>query len=206
MSIDRQTQQASRNVSPQELRAEFKKEPGSLKTLGIALMLALTALGAGCAGPVATARDWEGETIDSSTVSLGNGVALVSAVPIGSNGQVSDPSGRSQIVVFKSILTQHPDIRGLMVSSSKATSSGSMENFAADWQLPRSGVVADNAASLAQAVSAADDAVTTVLIKNGQVIQAWSNRVALSQEIDAALEAALAEPSVPPSSAPTTAS
>ena len=177
-----------------------------MKTLGIALVLALTALSTGCAGPAATAQDWEGETIDSSTVSVGNGVALVSAVPIGSNGQVSDLSGRSQIVVFKSILTQHPDIRGLMVSSSKATSSGSMENFAADWQLPRSGVVADNAASLAQAVSAADDAVTTVLIKNGQVIHTWSNRVALSQEIDAALDAALAEASVPPSSAPTTAS
>ena len=173
-----------------------------MKTLGIALVLALTVLSTGCAERAATAKDWQGETLESSTVSVGKGVALVSAVPIGSNGQVSDPIGRSQIVVFKSILTQHPEIRGLMVNSSKASSGGSMENFAADWQLPRSGVVADNAASLAQAIDAANDAVTTVLIKNGQVIHTWSKRVALSQEIDAALT----EASVTTSSAPTTAS
>lgn len=171
------------------------------KTAVSAMMLALTTFTTACSGPGTTIENWKGRTIDSSTVSVGQGVALVSAVPIGSNGQVSDPAGRSQIVVLKSVTAQHPDVRGLIVSSSEAASFGSLQNFAADWQLPPSGVVGDNAASLAQAVESAEDSVTTVLIENGKVIGSWNNRVVLVQEIDSAL----AETSVSSSSTPTTA-
>lgn len=171
------------------------------KTAVAAVMLALTTFSTACSGPGATIENWKGRTIDSSSVSVGQGIALVSAVPIGSNGQVSDPAGRSQIVVLKSITTQHPDIRGLIVSSSEAASFASLQNFAADWQLPPSGVVGDNAASLAQAVESAENSVTTVLIENGKVIGSWSNRVVLVQEIDSALS----ETSVSTSSTPTTA-
>ncbi|UZX02108.1 hypothetical protein F8G81_05350 [Arthrobacter sp. CDRTa11] len=171
------------------------------RTTATALLLALTILGTGCAGPDATVENWQGRTIDLSDVSVDQGLALVSAVPIDTTGQVTDPAGRSQIVVLKSITTQHPDVRGLIVSSSKAASSGSLQNFAADWQLPPSGVVGHNAESLAQAVEATEDAVTTVLIDDGKVIGSWSKRVVLTQEIDAALT----EAAVPTGSTPTTA-
>lgn len=169
------------------------------KTSLIALLLAITT---GCSSPSVTVRDWQGRTVDSSKVSVGLGTALVSSVPIGSDGHVSDPNGRSQIVVLKSVATQHPNIRALIVSSSKAATTESMVNLAADWQLPRSAVVGDNAASLAQAVDAAKDAVTTVLIQDGHVIRSWSNRVALVPEIDAALAGTSATPGSTPTTAP----
>jgi hypothetical protein len=168
------------------------------KTAAVALLLAITT---GCSSPGATVEDWQGHAIDSSNISLARGISLVSSVPVGSNGQVRDPNGRSQIVVFKSVAMQHPDIQALIISSSKSATTESMVNFAADWQLPHSGVVGDNAASLAQAVDAAKDAVTTVLVEDGHVIRSWSNRVVLAQEIDAALTDA----SVTPGSTPTTA-
>jgi hypothetical protein len=181
------------------------RPPGHLHAAGrstaAALLLALTIIGTGCTAPDATLENWQGRTVDLSDVSVDQGLALVSAVPIDTNGQVTDPAGRSQIVVLKSITTQHPDVRGLIVSSSKAASSGSLQNFAADWQVGPSGVVGYNAESLAQAIEAIEDTVTTVLIDDGKVIGSWSSRVVLAQEIDAALS----EAALPTGSTPTTA-
>ena len=169
------------------------------KAAAAALILAAAT---GCSGPGASVDLWQGKAVDSSDLSLARGISLVSSVPVGSNGHVSDPDARSQIVVLKSVATQHPDIRALIVSSSKSATTESMVNFAADWQLPRSGVVRDNAASLAQAIDSAKDAVTTVLIEDGHVVRSWSNRVVLAQEIDAALTDAAVTPGSTPTTAP----
>ncbi|MGP4052597.1 hypothetical protein [Streptomyces sp. 2A115] len=131
--------------------------------------------------------------LDGDRISV-SGPTVVSAVPIGDQGDVDAAAARNQIPSLKSVALQYPDVRVLITDSDGHTTDSAMRNFAANWDLSHELVVAADSAS-ADARLSRDGQLQTLLIgADGHVAADWSNHPAPTQAIVAALRKVAASP------------
>ncbi|WP_217238305.1 hypothetical protein [Streptomyces sp. AC555_RSS877] len=138
--------------------------------------------------------------LDGNRIAV-TGPTVISALPVDDQGNVDAAHARSQIPSLKSVAVQYPDVRVLITDSDGHTTDAALRNFAANWSIPPSLVVAADSAS-AGAELPRDGRLHTLLIGgNGQVTADWPNRAAPTQAIVAALRKVTASSPTHPDSA-----
>ena len=127
--------------------------------------------------------------LDGDRISV-SGPTVVSAIPIDDQGDVDAAAARSQIPSLKSVSLQYPDVRVLITDADGSTTDAALQNFAANWAIRPTLVVAADSASAGTQLSRDGQLHTLLIGADGHVAADWSNRPAPTQAIVAALRKA----------------
>jgi hypothetical protein len=131
--------------------------------------------------------------LDGDRISV-SGPTVVSAIPIDDQGDVDAAAARSQIPSLKSVALQYPEVRVLITDADGHTTDAALQNFAANWAIRPTLVVAADSASAGTQLSRDGQLHTLLIGADGHVAADWTNRPAPTQAIVAALRKAAVSP------------